>query len=136
VGVAGQRRPTERQRRGASAEALVADHLRGAGWRIVAGNIRLGGVEIDLLAIDPEPPTALVMIEVRSLRTASFGTPEERVDRAKVVRLYRALAALRTEQRLADGTAVPDLPTRVDLIVVDRRPGRHQMRHLRSLEPP
>jgi putative endonuclease len=118
-----------------AAEAEAAEWLERQGWRIVARNVRVGHDEIDLLALDPGPPATVVSVEVRSLRTSHFGAPEERVDRAKVRRLYRALWALARSGGLA-ALAVGQLPTRVDLVVVDRRSGWTQIRHLRALQPP
>jgi Holliday junction resolvase-like predicted endonuclease len=90
-----------------------------------------------LLAVDPGPPAALVVVEVRSLRSSLFGAPEERVDRAKVRRLYRALAALRSTAGTSLSIQLPIGPAgRVDLVVVDGRSGRKEIRHLRALEPP
>jgi Holliday junction resolvase-like predicted endonuclease len=115
----------------------VAEKLRTDGWLIVARNLRVGRDEIDLLAVDPGPPSTLVVVEVRGLRSTLFGAPEERVDRAKVGRLYRALGALRSP---AAARLAVDLPVgltgRVDLVVVDSRSGRAEIRHLRALEPP
>jgi putative endonuclease len=125
---------TRRQIRGASAEAEAVVHLEQAGWRIVVRNLKVGRDEIDILAIDPGPPRTLVVVEVRSLRTSAFGAPEERVDRVKVGRLYRALAGLSAS--LETDADVTRLPRRVDLIVVDRRSWPTQTRHLRALEPP
>jgi putative endonuclease len=126
---------TLRQRRGSAAEQLVAQRLTADGWTILAANVRVGRDEIDLLALDPGPPPALVVVEVRSLRSTAFGAPEERVDGAKVRRLYRALHELRrTASSL--GLDLPRLPGRVDLLVVDGRAGAPVIRHLRSLEPP
>lgn len=122
-------------RRGAQAEDEAAAWLEAQGWRLLSRNIGIGGVEVDILAVDPGPPQALVVVEVRSLMTTAFGSPEERVDRAKVARLYRALSATRLiRDRLAQ--VADGLPRRVDLIVVDRRSGRTEIRHLRTLEPP
>lgn len=116
---------------------MVADQLRAAGWQILISNLRLGRDEIDLLAVDPGPPATLVVVEVRSLRSSLFGAPEERVDRAKVGRLYRALGALRSPYGASVNIQIPArLPGRVDLIVVDGRSGRTELRHLRALEPP
>lgn len=128
-------RPTCRQRRGAAAEALVADHLGRCGWQVIGRNLRVGRDEIDLLAVDPGPPSVVVVIEVRSLQATSFGTPEERVDRRKVGRLYRAAAALRAGGEI-DGARLPRLSWRVDLVVVDRRDGPPRLRHMRAIEPP
>ncbi|HLB44283.1 MAG TPA: YraN family protein [Candidatus Limnocylindrales bacterium] len=118
---------TERQRRGSVAEAQAADYLVGLGWRVVGRNVKIGRDEIDILAIDPGPPSALVFVEVRSASSPVFGTPEERVDRAKVSHLYRASRVLGEPAHL---------PRRVDLVVVDRRSGKSIVRHLRALEPP
>lgn len=126
---------TERRRRGTQAEGEVAEWLVGRGWQVLARNVRVGHDEIDLLAVDPGPPAQVVLVEVRSLRTARFGAPEERVDRAKVGRLYRALWTLARAGGLAE-LGVGALPTRVDLVTVDRRPGRSEIRHLPALEPP
>lgn len=125
---------TARQLHGALAETEAADYLEGLGWRVVARNVRVGRDELDILAIDPGPPATLVVVEVRSLRTVAFGSPEERVDRAKVGRLYRALVGLGAALESDEGAG--RLPRRVDLVVVDRRSGRTEMRHLRALEPP
>jgi putative endonuclease len=128
-------RRTARQLRGAAAEEEAAEYLRGLGWQILARNLRHGRDEIDLLAIDPGPPPATVVVEVRSLEAGRFGAPEERVDRRKVGRLYRALSGLRAGG--LDGRAgLASAHWRVDLVVVDRRPGREELRHLRALEPP
>lgn len=108
--------------------------LEGLGWRVVTRNLKVARDEIDILAADPGPPANLVLVEVRSLRTAAFGEPEERVDRAKVGRLYRALARLGSSFQLDD--ELGRLPRRVDLVVVDYRSGTSDIRHLRSLEPP
>ncbi|MDP8904757.1 MAG: YraN family protein [Chloroflexota bacterium] len=125
---------TERQRRGLHAESAVAEHLADLGWTVLARNVRVGRDEIDVVAVDPGPPRELVLVEVRSARAAAFGPPEERVDRRKVRRLYRARAAF-----VAAGMAPAEcagLATRVDLVIVDRRSGMTVIRQLRNLEPP
>lgn len=127
-------RRTARRRSGDRAELEAADYLQSLGWRLLARNVRVGRDEIDILAIDRGPPATLVVVEVRGLRTASFGSPEERVDRAKVGRLYRALAGLGNGFESDEG--IGRLPRRVDLVIVDRRSGRSEIRHLRALQPP
>jgi putative endonuclease len=105
----------------------------GHGWRVLARNIQLGGVEVDILGVDPGPPSTLVVVEVRSVRSDRFGPPEAKVDRAKVARLYRALAAVRSTDGLVPDAYPPSV--RVDLMVVDLRRGREEFRHLQALEP-
>jgi len=124
---------TYRQIRGTEGEAVAVRYLAGLGWRVLARNVELGGVEVDILAVDPGPPSSIVVAEVRSVRSARFGAPEEKVDRAKVGRLYRALAELRRTDGITADVAAASL--RVDLLAVDLRQGREEIRHLRSLEP-
>jgi len=126
-------RRTTRQRHGAHAEDEAVEWLAAAGWQIVARNVRVGRDEIDVVAVDPAPPRSIVAVEVRSLRTCRFGEPEERVDRRKVTRLYRAMAALRRSEGVGLDAS---LAWRVDLLIVDRRSGTSVIRHLRSIEPP
>ena len=127
---------TERQRRGAWAEDVAADHLLNLGWRVLARNVRVGRDEIDLLCLDPGPPAELAFVEVRGVRHPGFGAPEERVDRRKVGHLYRAMAALVRTGRLPGAGELPRLAARVDLLLVDGRGPTVQLRHLRRLQPP
>ena len=116
------------QRSGDAAESRVADHLEGHGWTVVARHVRVGRAELDLVAIDPGPPRALVIIEVRWRGRRDYGLPEETVDWRKRARLHRAGFALREMGRLPDGTVLPQLPPRFDLVVVE--PG-DRLRHHR-----
>ncbi len=125
---------TERQRRGAAAEDIAHEQLLDLRWTVLARNVRVGRDEIDLLAVDPGPPAELVFVEVRSATSRLFGEPEERVDRRKVGNLYRAMSAV-----IAAGLVPAELrsiPRRIDLVIVDRRSGPPQIRHIRRLEPP
>jgi putative endonuclease len=122
-----------RQIRGTEGETAAVGYLVGLGWRVLARNIELGGVEVDILAVDPGPPSSIVVTEVRSVRSDKYGAPEEKVDRAKVGRLYRALAELRRTDGITADVAAASV--RVDLLAVDLRKGREEIRHLRSLEP-
>ena len=119
---------TAAQRAGDAAEAIVAAHLVERGWRVLASHVRVGRAEIDLITIDPGPPPALVAVEVRWRRRRDYGLPEETVDGRKRARLHRAGFALRETGRLPDDTALPALPLRFDLIVVE--PG-DRLRHHR-----
>ena len=126
---------TERQRRGARAEDLAVEWLTGNGWQVVARNVRIGvRDEIDIVATDPGPPPQLVCVEVRSARSAKFGSPEERIDRRKVGNLYRAARTF-SRSRQAQELGVGGLEVRVDLVVVDLRGISPVIRHLRRIEP-
>ena len=137
AGALARRRRTSGER----GEALAARYLEGLGWSVLAGRVRVGRDEIDLVAIEPGPPATLVIVEVRLRASGQYGSPEESVDRRKVGRLYRAAAALRAVGALPDGASIPALPWRIDLVAVDDAPaigpgaGGPAFRHIRALEP-
>jgi len=114
---------TTQQQTGDGAESLVAEHLAAMGWRILGRQLRLGRVEVDLLAVDPAPPAELVVVEVRMRGRRDFGLPEETLDHAKRLALRRAVGALRAVDALPDGTPLPPLMLRVDLVAVEPRFG-------------
>jgi putative endonuclease len=112
----------------------VAGALAAAGWRILARQVRVGRLELDVVAVDPGPPAALVAVEVRWRRSRLFGLPEETVDGRKIARLRRAAAALAADGRLPDGTTLPALPPRLDVVAVEPGPtGRLRARHHRGV---
>ena len=119
---------TSGQRVGDAAETLVADRLIATGWTILARNVHVGRHEIDLVAVDPGPPQTLVVIEVRWRSAREFGLPEETVDHRKRVRIRAAAYGLLDRGTLPDGRAIPRLPLRFDLVVVE--PG-DRLRHHR-----
>ena len=119
---------TSAQRTGDAGEDQVAARLAAAGWTVLGARVRVGRAEIDLVAVDPGPPRALVIVEVRWRGRRDFGLPEETVNGRKRARLHQAGFALREAGRLADGTAVPNLPLRFDLVAVE--PG-DRYRHYR-----
>jgi putative endonuclease len=104
---------TPAQRLGDRAEAVVADHLRSAGWTILGRNVRVGRDELDVVGVDPGPPPSLVVVEVRWRASRAFGLAEETVDGRKRGRIRRAT------WRWLEETDPPPLPLRFDLIVVE-----------------
>ena len=124
---------TAAQRTGDAAEALIARRLEAAGWRILARNVRVGRDELDLVAIDPGPPRALVVVEVRRRGRRDYGYAEETVDHRKRAALRRAVATLLERGELPDGQPLPALSLRIDLVALDVGPdGRPSVRHHRS----
>ena len=127
---------TPAQLAGDEAEALVARRLAAGGWTILGRNVRLGRDELDLVAVDPGPPRWLVVIEVRRRGRRDFGFAEETLDYRKRKALRRAVATLRDAGQLPDGTPLPPLPLRVDLVAVDMDPtGTLSVRHHRAIHP-
>ena len=127
---------TAAQRTGDGAEALAAARLVDAGWTIVARNLRLGRDEVDLLAVDPGPPAALVVVEVRARGRRDYGLAEETLDWPKRRAIRRAIGRLLEDGRLPDGTPLPPHPLRVDLVAIDTGPGGEpSLRHHRGIRP-
>jgi putative endonuclease len=75
---------------GDAGETLAATYLEAGGWRILARNVRAGGVELDLVA---RRRGVLAIVEVKTRRNRFAGAPEEAVDAAKRARLVRGAAA-------------------------------------------
>ena len=74
-------------RRGRAAEDLAAAHLAAHGLHILTRNYRVAGGEIDLIA---RHGSELVFVEVRSRRSAAFGSAAESVTPAKRRRILLA----------------------------------------------
>ncbi len=127
---------TARQQAGDEAEGLAAAHLDGRGWMILARNVRAGRGELDLVAIDPGPPRELVVVEVRRRSSRVFGLAEESVAFRKKTHLRGAIGRL-LEDGLPGGVALPRLPLRMDLIVIEPElepGGAPRVRHHRGIE--
>ncbi len=132
----GARGRTAAQRAGDAAEEAVAARLESAGWAILGRQVRAGRAELDLVAVDPGPPAALVVVEVRWRRSRDFGLPEETVDRLKVARLRAGLCRLAASGVLPGGRPLPLLPGRIDLVVAEPSTGPSgspRFRHHRAI---
>jgi putative endonuclease len=110
---------TSAQILGDDAERLVAAQLIAAGWVVLGRNVRVGRNELDLVAIDPRAPPMLVVLEVRWRARRDFGLAEETVDHRKRSRLRAAAHAILEAGELPDGSRLPTLPIRFDLVVVE-----------------
>jgi putative endonuclease len=86
----GATRTDDRRALGAEGEARAARFLARRGYRIVARNVRAGGVEVDLVV---RRASLVAFVEVKTRRTSSQGAPELAVDARKQARLVRAAAA-------------------------------------------
>jgi Holliday junction resolvase-like predicted endonuclease len=127
---------TAAQRSGDAAEAMVVARLVAAGWHVLGRQVRVGRAELDLVAVDPRPPPALVVVEVRWRGSRDFGLAEETVDGRKVARLRAGLARLLAAGILPDGAPLPRLPARIDLVAVEppiAPAGAPRFRHYRAI---
>ena len=125
---------TTAQLAGDAAETLVLSRLVENGWTVLARNVHVGRRELDLVAVDPGPPATLVIVEVRWRRSRGFGLAEETVDHRKRARIRQAAFGLLDRGVLPDATAIPRLPLRFDLVVVEPgdRGGEPLVRHHRA----
>ncbi|MBI5486758.1 MAG: YraN family protein [Deltaproteobacteria bacterium] len=80
----------ERAERGRAAETLVLQGLDSRGWKVLCRNLRVGRLELDLVA---EHDGVLHVVEVRSRVGTHAGGPLETVGPAKRRALARAVAA-------------------------------------------
>lgn len=126
---------TPAQTSGDAAESAVALTLLRQGWTLLARNVRAGRGELDLVAIDPGPPGALVIVEVRWRGSRRYGLGEETIDHRKRAHLRTAIGRL-FEDGLPGEIPLPKLPIRVDLVVAEPSPSPGKairLRHHRAI---
>ena len=75
---------------GRHGERVVARRLESQGWEVLARNWRCEHGELDIVAVDGD---CLVAVEVKTRRTATYGSPQEAVTAAKLSRLRRLTGA-------------------------------------------
>jgi len=100
------------------AERLAARSLLRSGWVILSRNLRLGRLEIDLLARDPNG--GLVAVEVRRRTHIGAATPAELLGSCKLRALRRQRAYLPPG-------------CRIDLLLVLGAPGEERLRLIRGI---
>jgi putative endonuclease len=99
----------DRRAVGIEGEAVARRFLEGLGFRIVEENFSCPLGEIDLIA---EEGGILVFVEVKTRRSARFGTPAEAVHARKQRQILRVAEAYMRERRLRG-------PCRVDVVAVE-----------------
>ncbi len=80
---------------GQQAELAVADYLVASGWRVLARNLRLGALELDVVA---QKGDVVAVVEVRTRGPGSLAGPFESVTGVKRARLRRAVHRLWRER--------------------------------------
>jgi putative endonuclease len=105
---------------GRAGEEAAARHLAELGYRILARNVRAGGVEIDLVATRGD---LVAFVEVKARRGGRFGGGAEAVDARKRARLVRGAAAwlAASRERFAR--------VRFDVVTFELEAGRWRLRH-------
>jgi len=102
---------------GARAEQMACDHLVAQGFAIVARNVRVGRLELDVIA---QRGRLLVFCEVRSRSSDRIMTPAQSIQPQKVHRV-RSAAAAWLKQHPAPGR---DIRFDAISVVFDRPEGR------------
>ncbi len=82
---------------GRRAEALVASHLQRNGFQLIARNLRVGRLEIDIVARRRD---LVVFCEVRGRTSDAFMSPAQSIDTRKVERIRRAAATWLRQAKL------------------------------------
>ncbi|HPL63341.1 MAG TPA: YraN family protein [Syntrophales bacterium] len=93
--------------RGKDGEDLASAYLKRIGYKILERNYRCALGEIDIVARDGP---VLVFVEVKSQRTARFGTPQESVNPSKQRKISLIALWFLKEKRL------DDVPARFDVL--------------------
>ena len=96
---------------GARFEKLAQDYLKQQGYRIICGNFRCQGAEIDLIAREGK---YLVFVEVKERSGNTMGQGCEAVDRRKRERICRG-ARFYLSSRHIDSM----MPVRFDVVSID-----------------
>lgn len=110
---------------GRHGEAVAARLLEDAGWRILDRNWRCEHGELDIVAVDGAD---LVAVEVKTRRSAAYGSPQEAVTGEKLRRLRRLVGAWLAAQ---SGSFAG---VRIDVIAVTLpRAGAARVEHLRGV---
>jgi len=106
-------------------EDVAAAHVVERGWRVLDRNWRASQGELDLVALDGDE---LVVVEVKTRRSAAFGHPAEAVTPAKLARVRRLAAAWLTAHDVRPASV------RVDVVAVLVPPGAPaQVEHLEGV---
>lgn len=115
---------TQRRAIGAYGERMAARHLQEIGLTLLQRNWRCSDGEIDLILRDGPD---LVFCEVKTRRTAAFGSPAAAVDHRKVRRLRQLASRWLTE------SGVRAERIRFDVVeVLPQRRGATRLVHLRD----
>ncbi|MDO5049726.1 MAG: YraN family protein [Actinomycetaceae bacterium] len=113
-----------KHRLGQVGEELATAFLEDQGWQIIDRNYRRKGIELDIVARDPE--RGIVFVEVKTRKSNSAGSAWESITASKAERLRRGAANWLVEAGSYQSVYL-------DAIVVEVNGGLAQIEHRRSL---
>lgn len=105
---------------GEAGERIAAEYLERHGYTILDRNWRCGHREIDIIARDDRQ---LVIAEVKTRSTTSFGKPEDAVTDSKIRSIVRTADSYIKRYSI-------DLPVRFDIITVINPEGEGLVEHI------
>lgn len=113
----------QKKNRGAEGEKKAKNYLQTRGYDILARNLKVGGVEIDLLA---RKENFLCLIEVKTRSSDSYGFPEEFVNYKKQKRMIRG------GKLLLNRKPYQDLQIRFDIVSVLFKEKKVEINHIKN----
>ena len=117
---------TEKQLQGFAGEDMAAKLLQEKGYKILARNWRCGHLEVDIIA---ETDDYLVIVEVKTRKSAVFGPPEVFVDQQKQRHLIRAAMYYAKFKKVTK-------EIRFDIISVINNPEMQEVNHIENAFKP
>ncbi len=115
---------TDRARAGRRAESAVADYLFACGFAILERNVRVGALELDIVA---RKGPLVVVVEVRTRGPRSYERAFESIDAAKRERIVRAVERL-WRKRLSGMAGVERV--RIDAAAVVEERGKTKVEYV------
>ena len=108
---------------GAKGEKQARKYLKKKGYNIVENNCRIGGSEIDVIAVKGD---FLVFIEVKSRSSIEWGLPEEFVNERKRSKIISGARLFSVRKKYKD------MFIRFDIISVVFTEGKYRIDHLEN----
>lgn len=104
---------------GSYGENLAEDFLKGKGYKILQKNFKARYGEIDLIALDKD---TLVFIEVKTRKSAQYGSPEEAITPRKLYQIAKTSQIFKSLH--------PELPEgmRIDAVCIELDQNREVQR--------
>ncbi|MBC8537685.1 YraN family protein [Christensenellaceae bacterium NSJ-63] len=116
----------ERKNTGDLGEALAARYLESRGMRILERKYTIRGGEIDLIAKDG---AYTVFVEVKTRRSAAYGTGAESITPRKMAALWR------TAEQYAQKHQLLDAPMRFDVVdIFLQRNGNPEITYIKNAD--
>ena len=113
------RRKLGRQNVGRRGERVAARWLRRNGFKIIGRNVRVGVGEADIVCLDRDRRTVVVVeVKARMMTSQRTPRPERNVGQRKQHKLRQVTASIRQKYKLQDR------PVRIDVVGVEFHRGR------------